>query len=352
VSEATVSEAADTLERRYSAALATQLAEPSEVVLHAAYALGRTAAANGLGVVDIAALHNEALRQVFSASGAAPTAAMIDKASRFLSECLAPYEMMLTGYSESNAKLIEANDRLHETQAALETVNHELESFSYSVAHDLRAPLRSVLGFSLALAEDHADQLNEEGHRFLRYLQEAARDMAQLIDDLLMLSRVTRGDLQREHVDVSALAHEVFARLAAGQPERRVRVAIEPGLAARCDARLLAIVLENLIGNALKFTSRRADAHIEIGRVDDAGHPAYFVRDNGAGFDMAYADRLFGVFQRLHNATEFAGTGIGLATVQRVIHRHRGRIRAEGIIGHGATFYFTLGSNGAEGGGK
>jgi light-regulated signal transduction histidine kinase (bacteriophytochrome) len=346
---------ADTLERQYSAALEMHLAGPSEVLLHAAYALGRTAAAGGLGVVDVAMLHNDTLQRVLTATGTAPSAAVIGKASRFLSECLAPYEMMLSGYSESNAKLIESNDRLHKTQAALEnvnatleTVNKELEAFSYSVAHDLRAPLRSMLGFSSALLEDHTDRLDEEGRRFLRYVQEAARDMAQLIDDLLKLSRVVRGDLQRERVDVSDLARKVTTRLAAEQPERTVRVAIEPGLVVWCDARLLAIVLENLIGNAWKFTSKRTDALIEVGRLDDDSHLAYFVRDNGAGFDMAHAGRLFGVFQRLHALSEFEGTGIGLATVQRAIHRHRGQVRAEGSVGQGATFYFTLGDGGPE----
>jgi light-regulated signal transduction histidine kinase (bacteriophytochrome) len=338
----------ETLRQRYSEALETHLASSSEAWLHASYALGRTAASDGVGVVDIAMLHNETLQRLIAATGGAPTAAMIGKASQFLFECLAPYEMMLSGYSESNANLVESNDRLHETQAALETVNQELESFSYSVAHDLRAPLRSVLGFSLALLEDHAERLDDEGRRFLHYLQDAARDMTRLIDDLLTLSRVARGDLQRERVDVSELAHEVIERLAAGQPERDVLIEIEPGLVARCDARLLAVVLENLIGNAWKFTSRRTDARIEVGRMDDGGHPAWFVRDNGAGFDMAYADRLFGVFQRLHSSAEFVGTGIGLATVQRVIHRHRGQIRAEGAIGQGATFWFTLGEDSAE----
>jgi light-regulated signal transduction histidine kinase (bacteriophytochrome) len=340
---------ADTLVTRYTVALRTHLADSSETVLHSAYALGRTAAADGLGVVDIAMLHNDTLQQAITATGAAPTAAMIGKASEFLFECLAPYEMMLSGYSESNANLVASNGRLLETQASLETVNQELESFSYSVAHDLRAPLRSVVGFSLALLEDHGDQLDEEGRRFLRYLQEAARDMTQLIDALLTLSRVARGELRRELVDVSGLASKVLATLAAGQPERRVRVSVEPGLTARCDPNLLAIVLENLIGNAWKFTSGRADAHIEVGCVDDDsqpnwdGQPTWFVRDNGAGFDMTYAGRLFGVFQRLHSETEFQGTGIGLATVQRVIHRHLGRVRAEGMVGQGATFYFTLG---------
>jgi light-regulated signal transduction histidine kinase (bacteriophytochrome) len=348
---AAVSESETAFEQRYSAALDLYLATPSEVLLHTAYALGREAAADGLGVVDIAMLHNEAMQRVITTPGAAPTAAMIGTASQFLSECLAPYEMMLRAYAENNVRLVASIDRLHDTRAALAAVNQELEAFSYSVAHDLRAPLRSVLGFSTALLEDHADQLNDEGRRFLRYMAESAREMARLIEDLLTLSRATRGDLQREHVDVSALAHKVIGRLMADQPERRVAVTIEPGLAARCDARLLTIVLDNLIGNAWKFTSRRTDASITVGGLEDAGQPAWFVRDNGAGFDMAYADKLFGVFQRLHGADEFGGTGIGLATVRRVIGRHRGRVWGEGVVGQGATFYFTLGEHNAKNGG-
>jgi light-regulated signal transduction histidine kinase (bacteriophytochrome) len=340
-----VTDAMDALEQQYSEALGLHLANPAEATLHAAYALGRTAAASGLGVVEIATLHNKILRREFMAMGAPPTAAVIDKASGFLSECLAPYEMMLRSYTERNASLVETNDRLHDAQAALETANMELESFSYSVAHDLRAPLRGILGFSSALLEDHSGQLDDEGRRCLRFLGDSARDMARLIDDLLTLSRVMSGNLQRGQVDVSDLAREVLARLAEEQPERRVLIAIEPGLIARCDARLLAVVLENLIGNAWKFTSNSACAKIEVGRIDEDGHPAWFVRDNGAGFDMAHADQLFGVFQRLHSTAEFEGTGIGLATVRRVVHRHGGRIRAEGKVGQGATFIFTLGAD-------
>jgi light-regulated signal transduction histidine kinase (bacteriophytochrome) len=348
--DAAVSAFGDSFELRYSAALDRFLANPGEASLHAAYELGRVAAADGLGVVGIAMLHDEAIQRVITASGAAPTAATTGQASQFLSECLAPYEMMLSAYAQNNAMLVESIDRLHDTRAALAIVNQELEAFSYSVAHDLRAPLRSVLGFSTALLEDHSDQLNDEGRRYLRYMGESAREMAQLIEDLLTLSRVARGDLRREHVDVSALAQGVIGRLSADQPERLVELAIEPGLAAWCDARLLTIVLENLIGNAWKFTSRRTDAIITVGSLEDDGQPAWFVRDNGAGFDMAYAEKLFGVFQRLHSADEFGGTGIGLATVRRVISRHRGRVWGEGAVGQGATFCFTLNDHNAKNG--
>jgi len=338
-----VSGSEDSLDHRYSLALGQYLASPTEEARHAAYSLGRMAAAHGVGVVDITRLHNETMQRVITAPGAAATAAMIGSAYQFLAECLAPYEMMLSAYTESNARLAESIDRLRETQAILEAVNQDLEAFNFSVAHDLRAPLRSILGFSMALLEDHADHLNDEARRFLGHVGEAAREMALLIDDLLTLSRATRGDPEREQVDITKLALEVIGRLAAGHPERRVEFAVEPGLMAHCDGRLLAIVLENLIGNAWKFTSRQSEATIVIGRVEEHGQPAYFVRDNGAGFDVAQADRLFGVFQRLHNAAEFEGNGIGLATVRRVINRHGGRVWGKGMVGKGATFYFTLG---------
>jgi light-regulated signal transduction histidine kinase (bacteriophytochrome) len=334
------------LEPRYSAALTIHLTDASEEMLHAAYALGRLAAADGLGVVDLVMLHDQALRRTIEAGGTIPASALIAKATQFLAECLSPFEMVLSGYREANSSLIEANKQLNEAKIALEMANRELESFSYSVAHDLRAPLRSLDGFSQALLEDHADRLDDDGRRYLGYLRESARDMAALIDDLLALSRVTRGDFKREHVDISDLASRLAARLADAHPERRVDVEIAPGMVAWCDARLLAIALGNLIGNAWKFTSRREGARIEVGGTDIGGHPAWFVRDNGAGFDMAYAARLFGVFQRLHAVSEFEGTGIGLATVQRVIHRHRGQIAAEGAVGQGATFRFTLGEAG------
>lgn len=224
----------------------------------------------------------------------------------------------------------------------LEWKNKELEAFSYSVAHDLRTPLRSVDGFSQALLEDYADKLDEEGKQYLRYVRESAQQMGELIDDLLSLSRVTRGDFHREDVDLTAIAAGVATRLQRQHAERTVELVVADGLVAAGDARLLTVALENLLGNAWKFTGKRADARIEVGSSDDRGSRTYFVRDNGAGFDMTYAPKLFGVFQRLHSASEFEGTGIGLATVQRVVRRHGGRIWAEGEVGCGATFFFTL----------
>ncbi len=231
---------------------------------------------------------------------------------------------------------------LQHAKDATDTVNRELESFSYSVAHDLRAPLRSIDGFSQALLEDFGEKIDGDGRRYLGYVRESAQHMAQLIDDILALSRVSRATLSDETVDLTALAHAVIARLSRTQPERTVNVTIQDGISVRGDPRLLAIVMDNLLGNAWKFTGKQADPRIELGTTSCDGRLAYFVRDNGAGFDMAYAGKLFGVFQRLHATHEFEGTGVGLATVQRVVHRHRGQVWAQAAVGAGATFYFTL----------
>ena len=229
---------------------------------------------------------------------------------------------------------------------AAEDANKELESFSYSVAHDLRAPLRSIDGFSQALIEDFSDALDEQGRKYLRFVRESAQLMSQLIDDMLTLSRVTRTEINRETVDLSSLALAAYSRLAKLEPARWVEVVIEEGLCGEGDARLLAVVFDNLIGNAWKFTSKKPLAKIEFGAVTGPQGPEYFVRDNGAGFDMAYAGKLFGVFQRLHSEHEFEGTGVGLATVQRIVHRHQGRAWAEGQVDAGATFHFTLAARG------
>ncbi len=234
-------------------------------------------------------------------------------------------------------------DALARARDALEASNSELESFSYSVAHDLRAPLRSIDGFSRALWEDYEDKLDASGKEFLRFVRESAQQMAQLIDDLLALSRVTRSEFRREPVDLGAIARATVDRLERSHPDRRVTVSIHEGLRDMGDPRLLSIALDNLLGNAWKFTGKRAEPRIEFGRAAHEGNRAYFVRDNGVGFDMAFSNKLFGVFQRLHSVSEFEGTGIGLATVQRVVRRHGGRVWAEGAVDRGAVFFFTLG---------
>jgi signal transduction histidine kinase len=256
------------------------------------------------------------------------------------------FNEMLEHIQERDAALRVAHEeleqRVQERTAQLAAANKELEAFSYSVSHDLRAPLRSIDGFSLALLEDYAERLDEEGKGHLQRIRAATQRMGMLIDDLLNLSRMTRAEIHKEAVDLSALAHSVTTGLQESQPERKIDFRIEDRLEANADARLVQVILENLLGNACKFTSKRTSPCIEFGKIRHNGTSAYFVRDNGAGFDAAYANRLFGAFQRLHGASEFPGTGIGLATVQRIVRRHGGQIWAEGAVEKGATFYFTL----------
>ena len=234
----------------------------------------------------------------------------------------------------------ELEGRVRERTTQLETANRELESFSYSVSHDLRAPLRAIDGFGQALLEDFPEHLPDEAKRYLSRIRASTHHMGQLIEDLLKLARVSRGPLERRAVDLGQVAQQVV--LQQREPGRAVEVSVWDGMLAEADPHLLRVAFENLIGNAWKFTSKSAKPRIEIGALKDHGRTTYFVRDNGAGFEMAYADKLFGAFQRLHSATEYAGTGIGLATVQRIVHRHGGRIWAEGEVGKGAVFFFTL----------
>jgi len=237
----------------------------------------------------------------------------------------------------------ELEQRVKDRTAQLQAANQELEAFAYSVSHDLRAPLRVVDGFSGMLISDYIQQLDARGQNYLKRIQMASQRMGQLIDDLLNLSRLTRRDISRQWVDMSALAGMVATDLQAQNPERQVQFVIAPGIKAKGDTHLLRIVLENLMGNAWKFTSLRSQAHIELGIIEQPGERVYFIRDDGVGFDMAYATKLFNPFQRLHRVEEFPGTGIGLATVQRIVRRHGGRIWVEAAENQGAIFYFTLG---------
>lgn len=239
----------------------------------------------------------------------------------------------------------ELEQRVQQRTAQLEGTNKELEAFCYSVSHDLRAPLRTIRGFSEVLLEQYKPHLDARGQDYLRRTCDAGLQMDKLIEDLLKLSRVSRSEIQHTDINLSAIAEEVAADLAKTDPGRTVEFAIAPGVSANGDERLLRLVIDNLLRNAWKFTRKQPEARIEFGRLNGETSP-FFVRDNGVGFDMAYAAKLFGVFQRLHSGAEFAGSGVGLAIVQRVINRHGGRVWADAKVNLGATFYFTLPSAG------
>ncbi|HSY24104.1 MAG TPA: response regulator [Polyangiaceae bacterium] len=248
------------------------------------------------------------------------------------SEILAATERAARELAETRATLV----------GELERKNKELEAFSYSVSHDLRAPLRSIDGFSKALLEDYGESLDEQAHHYLDRVRANAQRMAELIDDLLKLSRVTRAEIHRERLDLSRLAQSVAEEIARSHPSREVQFVVAEGLYASADERLMRVVFENLLGNAWKFTAKTPTARIEFGAETEGKLVEFFVRDNGAGFDMKLSDKLFVPFQRLHHATDFPGTGVGLATVHRIVDRHGGRVTAQGTVGEGATIWFTL----------
>jgi PAS domain S-box-containing protein len=259
-----------------------------------------------------------------------------------VSEMAVAGKRMFTGIVRDITARKRAERELREHAALLEAANAELDAFAYSVSHDLRAPLRAINGFSQALTEDYHDKLADEAKDYLRRIGAASRRMGQLIDDLLRLSRSTRGEMRREQVNLSGLAQMIATELRTKNPDRDVSFEIEPDLGVRGDPQFLRVALENLLENAWKFTRKHPRARIAFGVSRHHDETVYFVRDDGAGFDPAYAAKLFGSFQRLHTETDFEGTGIGLATVARIVHRHGGRIWAEGAVEQGATFYFTL----------
>ena len=236
----------------------------------------------------------------------------------------------------------ELEQRVIERTKQLQAANKELEAFSYSVSHDLRAPLRAIDGFSQALIEDYNDQLDEDAQTYLSRLRTASQRMGELTDALLILSRVTRSEVSYNAVDLSEIVKMIISDLKRAEPRKNVEIIIEPKIIVEGDQQLLRVALENLLSNSWKFTRKKENTKLEFGKVDQNGKPAYFIKDNGAGFDMTYADKLFGAFQRLHSVDEFEGTGVGLATVQRIFHRHNGDIWAESEVGKGATFYFTI----------
>jgi len=282
--------------------------------------------------------HSKSTEEPLGISIAGRSYRIASERAQILNLLLSTYELAI----QRNEALVKTQEELEHLNKKLIASNKELESFSYSVSHDLRAPLRSMDGFSLILLEGYSDKLDEQGKDYLQRVRSATQRMGMLIDDLLNLSRVTRGEMKHELVDLSALAQSIAAELQKSQPERQVEFIITPGVTANGGAHLLRILLENLLGNAWKFTGKHPTARIEFGTTQVDDEQAFFVRDDGVGFDMTYADRLFGVFQRLHATDDFPGTGVGLATVQRIAYRHGGRVWGEGEVGKGATFYFTL----------
>jgi light-regulated signal transduction histidine kinase (bacteriophytochrome) len=310
------------LEHEYSTALRDCVSGAGEVALAHAYELGRMAAGTGIGVVELAAIHDKALHEVLGQSAPPP------EVDQFFAEALSPFEMTHRGFREANERL--------------EAAVRELEAFSYSVSHDLRAPLRTISAFTQALAEDLRYQLDDKAKDHLRRVLAAAARMNDLIDALLELSRISRSALGRHTVDISAVAIAVVDELRRRDVTRKLGATIDPGMVAEADGRLVRILFDNLLGNTWKFTAKTDSPHVHIGAKRRDGETVYFVTDNGAGFDMAYVERLFTPFQRLHSEREYAGTGIGLATVKRIVERHGGRIWAESTPGEGASFYFTL----------
>lgn len=297
--------------------------------------------------------HAEGFRRFLATGEAQVVGQTVELAGKRKDNTEFPLELSLATYTVAGERFftaiirditerLSAERELRDAKESAEAANKELEAFAYSVSHDLRAPLRSIDGFSQALLQECAQSLDDLGRDYLNRVCRSVGQMASLIDDLLTLSRVTRAELHRETVDLGRLALEIAQELQTRESRRRVRFSIADGLVATGDPRLLRVLLQNLLENAWKFTAKRDAARIEVGVQNHRRSPVFFVRDNGAGFNMAYAAKLFGAFQRLHTTNEFPGTGIGLATVQRIAHRHGGKVWAEGAVEQGASVYFQL----------
>ncbi len=311
--------------KEYASALKEGLAEAGETALQHAYESGHHAIQNGLGVMDVISIHNQELLTFLSrASTVKECMRIAEAAQNLLTECLAPFELIHRGFKD------------------IESINRDLESFSYSVSHDLRAPLRAIDGFSRMLAKDLENKLDEEDKRKFGIVRDNARKMDQLIEGLLAFSRAGRSAMSPVKLNMKSIASEIWDELCLINPGRNIKLRIGKLPSSYGDRILIRQVLFNLLANAVKFTKMRDQAVIEIDGKKDENECIYMVKDNGAGFDMQYREKLFGVFQRLHSAAEFEGTGVGLAIVQRIIKRHGGRVWAEGESGLGATFYFTL----------
>lgn len=336
------------LSAAFADALASYLNDPDETALSLAYELGRRAIDEGWGLLAVVLMYQTAVSTMPDATGGP---LRMTHAAEFLVEALAPFEMTYRGYKDANEQLTtltrileERNCDLTDATSAAEAANKELEAFSYSVSHDLRAPVRHIAGFAQVLLDEHAKDLLPAAVRHVVTIQRAAQNMGQMIDDLLNLSRIERQELVRRPVDLSALVAEAIRELGADLSGREIDWRVDTLGTTMCDPGLMKLVFTNLLSNAAKYTSHRARAVIHVGRTGDDSSMVMFVKDNGAGFDPAYAHKLFGAFQRLHRSEEFEGTGIGLATVARIVRKHGGRVWAEGTPDAGATFFLTLGS--------
>jgi PAS domain S-box-containing protein len=290
--------------------------------------------------LENANIHKDGHIVILSTSGSP----LLDAKGNLLGYRGADTDITLRKQGEEEIKRINAEleQRVHERTFQLETINKELESFSYSVSHDLRSPLRSIDGFSNLLLKNYSNLLDDQGKDYFQRVMKASRRMGLLIDDLMKLSRFTRIEMKRGITNLSSIAESIVEEFKSADPERQINIFIQPGMIANVDSDLIQNALQNLFDNAWKYSKNKADAKIEFGAMEKDGNTVYYVRDNGAGFDMKYVDKLFSAFQRLHSDDEFEGTGIGLATVNRIIHRHGGTIWAEGAVNSGATFYFTL----------
>lgn len=332
-----------TFKQHYESALMDYLASVRESVLKEAYELGRQAIADGFGVLDIAAVHYEILPSiVINAHSSEENTLILKQTGDFFIECLSPFEITHRGFQEANVTLHTLNDNLKQSTIKLENLNKELETFSYSVSHDLRAPLRAIYGFSKIILEDYEEKLDENGKSVLRTIYSNAQKMGQLITDILNFSRISRREFKRVKINMNLLIREVIDEFKNTLPEKKHIFTVTDVPNALGDYIMLKEVWRNLVSNAIKFSSIKEKPIIEIGAFESHGEQTYFIKDNGVGFDMKYKGMLFEIFQRLHSEQDFEGTGVGLSIVKRIIEKHRGRVWGEGEVGKGATFYFTL----------
>ncbi len=319
-------------ESAYRQSLQECIAGAGEIALQHGYELGRRAVRDGLGVMDILSIQRKALAELLAGSSSADECMRItESAYNLFTECLAPFEMTHRGFLE-----------VESLNSKLEAANRELESFSYSVSHDLRAPLRAIDGYIRMILKKQEQHFDKETQRHFHSIRDNVQTMGRLIEDLLAFSRFGRREMSEANLDMEGIIKDVWQNLVTANPERTMSLHVEEVRPAIGDRTLIREVFSNLLGNAVKFSRHRDVTRIEAGSRVNESETIYYVRDNGVGFDMKYHDKLFSVFQRLHSPDEYEGTGVGLAIVQRIIHRHGGRVWAESEVGAGATFHFTL----------